>query len=303
MTAKLLELCLMLTSVAALVFLCVIFARAGLRTAGQRRQAASNGGRRDENGTAHGVGEMLARRVARAGLPLQPVAFLLCVVIIPLCVSLFVFQLFDGFVAPAVLAFVVSILLVCVIVREGRKARAWRFEEKLVDAVDLMASAIRGGENPTQALSTTGEACGNPVRFEFNEVARRLTVGMPIRRALGRMVGRYDSESVRLFTNTLAAKWTAGGDMAPVLLSISRMMRERLRHRLRIRAQLAGAWVTAILVAISPYILVFVFSWRFPEWLEGLLLHPLGPGLLFLAVCLQIVGFVWLHRIMRVESW
>lgn len=301
MGVRLGELLLLVAAVVALafVFVCVVRARARTRVA---EPSGDPGDEEDGNEGRSTLTDTLAARLSAFGVPLDPFGFLVFVVIVPVAVAVIAMRLFGGFVAPALVAVVMAYFIVFAIVREWRRGRAWRFEEKLVDAVDLMAGALKGGESPTQALTTTGDACGKPILTEFAEVVHRLEAGMTPSRALDRMLKRYDSESVRLFANTLAAKWSAGGDMAPILLAVSRMMRDRLRHRLRVRAQLAGAVVTAILVALSPYVLVLAFSWRFPEWLESLLLHPIGPGMLFLAVCLQIVGFVWLHRILRVEA-
>jgi Flp pilus assembly protein TadB len=57
------------------------------------------------------------------------------------------------------------------------------------------------------------------------------------------------------------------------------------------------------MIALLPYVVVVVFRVFFPDWLTTLFDHPYGPGLLFMAVCLQIIGFTWLHRLMRTEVW
>jgi tight adherence protein B len=78
-------------------------------------------------------------------------------------------------------------------------------------------------------------------------------------------------------------------------------MRERLQYRIHLKGQLAGAQVSSFMVAASPYILLIVYAWRKPEWLRLLLTHPLGSALLFSAICVQIVGFLWIQRIMRTD--
>jgi Flp pilus assembly protein TadB len=164
-----------------------------------------------------------------------------------------------------------------------------------------MVGSLEAGENPTQAFASAAEASRSLVRREFREVARRLTLGMHIRRALRRIIEGYDSEGVRLFTQTLIAKWEVGGDLIPIVESVARVIRERLKVSLHLKSQLAGARISSVMIALIPYALVPFFLWQRPESLERLLDHPLGPTLLTLAVLLQIIGFLWLRRLLRIE--
>ncbi len=180
-----------------------------------------------------------------------------------------------------------------------RRARA--FELKLVDAVSFMLSALRAGENLTQAFASAAEASEGRVQREFQEVAYRLSVGMSVRRALRRMDEGYDSEGTRLFTRTVIAKWQVGGDLVPVLETVNRVIRERLRVRWRLHSQLAGARLAVMMISAFPYILIPFFYWQRPDWIARLRDHPFGPRLLFAAIVLQILGVVWMRRIMKIE--
>jgi len=289
-------------ALAALLTIIVFLVRAGLlgrRTASARRSGGN--GNEDAAESTEWLDAVNAHLRA-AGFPVHPAVFLILIVIVPCAAAVGVFHVMAYSMALALLAFALTVYVMLGIVREVRRFRTVRFEEALVDAVDLLAGALKGGESVVQALESTAEASERRVRREFREMAHRLQIGMSVPRAASSMLARYDSESTRLFVNTLAAKWTAGGDLAAVLTTVSRMMRDRLRQRLHVRAQLAGAWVTAVLIAVSPYVLILVFGRMLPDWLPSLLEHPLGPGLLFIAVCLQIVGFAWLHHIMRMDA-
>lgn len=181
------------------------------------------------------------------------------------------------------------------------RRRAARFESGLADALGFMVGSLEAGENPLQAFSSAAAASAGAVRRELGEVAHRLRFGMSIQRALRPIVEGYDSEGVRLFAQSVAAKWQAGGDMVPILQSVARIVRERLAVRLHLRSHLAGARVVAVMIAALPYAVIPVYLWRMPNMLGRLLIHPLGPSLLTLAVLLQIVGWLWLGRILRVE--
>ena len=124
---------------------------------------------------------------------------------------------------------------------------------------------------------------------------------MNVRRALQRIDLGYDCEGVRLFTRTVIAKWQAGGDLAPVLETVNQVLRERIRIRWRLDSQMSGARLAQMLTALMPYVLIPFFLWQRPDWIDRLRDHPLGPKLFFGAVVVQILGLLWMRRIMRIE--
>ena len=171
----------------------------------------------------------------------------------------------------------------------------------MVDAVALMIGGLKAGQNLTQAFASASEAAVGAVKREFSEVSHRLDLGMDVRRALRRIDQGYDSQGTRLFTRTVVAKWQAGGDIAPVLENVNRVIRERLRIRWQVRSQLSGSRTAIVVIALLPYVLIPLFLWQRPDWIDRLVNHPLGVRLLAAAVLLQILAILWMRRMMRIE--
>lgn len=251
--------------------------------------------------TAHQRLWPLERRLRAAGLGIGPVTFLAATAVLAVVAWIGLRFLLPRVLLAAIVGAVMGLYVPWLAVDALAKWRADRFERHLADALGFMVGSLEAGENPTQAFASAAEASRSLVRREFREVARRLTLGMNIRRALRRIIEGYDSEGVRLFTQTLIAKWEVGGDLIPIVESVARVIRERLKVRLHLKSQLAGARISSVMIALIPYALVPFFLWQRPESLERLLDHPLGPTLLTLAVLLQIIGFLWLRRLLRIE--
>lgn len=182
----------------------------------------------------------------------------------------------------------------------GRR-RARRFEARLAEAVGFMVAALEAGQNRVKSFASAAESSDGMVARELRGVTRRLDLGMEIQPAMQPILDGYDSPGVRLFVQTVVAKWRLGGDLAPVLASVARVLRERLHVRLRLRRQLAGARLSAVLIALLPYLAIPLFLKVFPELIDQLVSHPLGPRLLVTAILLQVAGFLWLRRIFRME--
>ena len=236
----------------------------------------------------------------RAGFELPVLAFLLAVALFAGGVAFLVWALIPQVPIAALLAGLLALFMPFSLVESLAHTRARKFLEKFVDAIDVMCAALDGGEPPSNALASAAVSAEEPARREMREAHQRLQLGFSVRRSFSRMVERYDSEGVRLITQTLIVKWQAGGDLAPVLRSVNQIARELLRHERELRSQLSGAQASAILIAILPYLLLPFFIWKRPEWFNELVTNPLGLKLLTAAIFLQFVGFFWLRRLMRV---
>jgi tight adherence protein B len=236
----------------------------------------------------------------RGGLELPVLAFLLAVALFAGGVAFLVWGLMPEIPLAAVLAGLLALFFPFSLLTSAAHHRARKFLEKFVDAIDVMCAALDGGEPPSNALASAAVSAEEPARREMREAHQRLQLGFSVRRSFARMVERYDSEGVRLLTQTLIVKWQAGGDLAPVLRSVNQIARELLRHERELRSHLAGAQASAILTAVLPYLLLPFFVWKRPEWFHELTTNPLGLQLLTAAIILQFVGFLWLRRLMRV---
>ncbi len=300
------ELLVLLGALAAVVALGSDLGRGWLRGRRERRHLERLG-KAEAEADEGSDGELAVlpavdRRLRAAGLRIGRWTWIAASVAAAAVVFLGVLEAFPDNLLAAGVAALLAAWLPWSLLGTWARRRARRFEEKLVDAVAFMTSALQAGENPTRALASAAEAAEGAVAAELRRVVDRLDVGMGIRRALRPMVEGYDSEGTRLFAHSLAAKWAVGGDMAPVLERVNRIMRQRLAMRLRLRAEMAGARLAAVIIALLPYGLIPVLLWRRPEWAQALFAHPLGLQLLFFALLLQLSGVLWLRRIMRFEG-
>lgn len=263
---------------------------------------AGREGGADDTRSETKVPSRLDAKLRCAGLALPGWAFVLSVALVAAAFAYGIWSLLPQLPVAALFAGLVAAMIPFSIVGAAAHHRARNFLEKLVDAIDVMCAALDGGEPPANALATASQACEEPAKRELREAHQRLQLGFSVRRCFARMVERYDSEGVRLITQTLIVKWQAGGDLSPVLRSVNQVVRDRLRQDRELRTNLAGAQASAILTAVLPFLLLPFFFWRRPTWFQDLTGNPLGLQLLTGAILLQIAGFLWLRRLMRVEQ-
>jgi len=295
------ELALLIVALLVVALLGWDLLRDRLRGRGERARLERLRGEEGEEEELPSRLQPIERRLQAAGLRLGVYTFIAALLILGLTVSVAVDTLFPRAPVAALLAALVAMYITFVGVQEWGRLRARRFERKLVDAVDHMVSALMAGEVPTRALGSAAQASEGAVKNELEEVVHRLGLGMSIRQALERMVLHYDAEGTRLFAQTLAVKWQVGGDLAPVLRKVAWIMRERLRLGIRLRSEMTGVQLAAVIAALIPYLLLPFLLWQRPDWVQTLGAHPLGARLLVGAIVLQLVGLVWVRRVVRIE--
>jgi len=243
----------------------------------------------------------LERHLRAAGLNGPVEAYLLALSALVAAAGYWVLRAMPDVPAAAAVAAGFTAYLPVAVVKELARRRANRIERQLTDAIDLATGTLQSGCNLTQAIATAASGASQPLKGEFETILQRVSLAMPLDRALGSFAERYDSEGVKLFALALTAKSQVGGELAPVLRSLNETLRDRWRQQRQVRAQLAGARMTALVVIVLPYVVAPVLAYLQPGWFQTLADLPLGPSILFFAVMIQLTGALWIWRILARE--
>ncbi len=242
----------------------------------------------------------LPRLLLRLNLPLAPPVFVAGLLLLGLGLLLLLTEVAAVELPLAAGGSLALLLMLLLLLRDLADRRGRRFESRLLDAMDLMSAALQGGLPARQALQAAALGSRGAVREELEEIVQRLELGLSMERSVHRIGLRYDTEGVRLFQQALIAKWHSGGDFATLIRAVNGLIRDRIKLRAKVEGQLSGARYAALFSGGLPYLLVPLFLWRQPEWFDALFSHPRGSTLLVGAALLQLGGFFWLRRILRV---
>lgn len=233
------------------------------------------------------------------GLPLPPLMIPTLIILFCSAIYLWLLEVFPLSLIIPPITTVVAGLVAFGILNDMVRWRSAQFEDRLSSAIDVILAGLNSGHNPRQALEMAAASTEDMVGKELEEIVNRLDMGMPIEGAVKRMVTGFDSEGVRLFTQSLQAKWNEGGELVTVLSSLNRVIRQHARIRMEMTSQLSGLRYTGTLLGLLPYGLFTFLLLEQPQWIDGLLKHPLGHKLIIAALLLQVFGLIWLRRILR----
>lgn len=186
------------------------------------------------------------------------------------------------------------------VLRERAK-RLEKFEEQMPEAIDVIQRALKAGHPFSQSLKLVAEDMDDPVSREFELTFADMSYGNDPRRALLGLLQRVPSVSVTALITAVLVQRETGGNLAENLGRISGVIRGRFRFQRKVKTLSAEGRLSGWILAMTPLALFGVLWLTHPEYVSRLVDHPQGPRLIYTAVCMGLIGVLWIRRLVRIE--
>lgn len=182
-----------------------------------------------------------------------------------------------------------------------QKARFKQFEEEFPEAIDLLTRAIRAGHPLSSGIGMVADEGPPEVAIEFRRTFEEQRFGIPFDEALLGMVDRTDLVDVRIFAIAVLVQREVGGNLAEILEGLSRTIRRRFYLRRQLRVYTAQGRMTGYALVSLPIVVGFILFLIQPDYILILFQNPIGWFLLVLAAFLQLVGGLWIKKIISID--
>lgn len=186
-------------------------------------------------------------------------------------------------------------------IRRRRTQRLRAFEQQLPEAIDLLGRAIRAGHPITSGLKMVADEAPEPVSGEFRRVFEEQRFGLAFDDSLLGMADRIPLVDVRIFVTAVLIQREVGGNLAEILDKLSYVIRQRFSILRQLRVYTAQGRMSGYILAGLPIFLAIVLFVLNPGNMINFVNAPLGRLLITVAVVLQLMGFLWIRRIIRIE--
>lgn len=245
------------------------------------------------------IGTRLRTLVEQAGIRERPTQVLLTLLIV-----LAGCAIVGAFIRTAVSGLIVGIVLDAIVVfwLRYRASKAMQeFTEQLPEVFQALATALRVGQSPTQAIDYVSRHLPDPAASEFRRISRELRSGAVFSHALQRLLERRPSSDLEIGVNAILIQTEVGGSLASVLDSLANMIRVRRRAEADIRIATQQVRSTVYIVAGLVPALALIMNIESPGYLAPLFTPGLGIFLLLVAVVCVFVGVGWTLYLVRVK--
>lgn len=182
-----------------------------------------------------------------------------------------------------------------------RSARFAKFEEQFPEALDLLARALKAGHALQTALGMAADELKEPVGPEFKKTFDQQNFGLPLRDALHQMTERIPILDVRFFVTAVLIQRETGGNLSEILENLAHVVRERFKILRQVRVHTAHGRFTAFVLLALPAGLAIALSVLAPDNMAPLFHERMGQMMLLIAMVMQLVGFVWIRNVIKIE--
>ncbi|HEY1385746.1 MAG TPA: type II secretion system F family protein [Dongiaceae bacterium] len=237
------------------------------------------------------VSQSGVRRSPRGVLILMAVAGGLAAFVLMMLLRSALIAALGGVAAGLVIPLLILLLM--------RRARWKAMTAQLPDSIDIVVRSLRAGHPVSTSIAMVAREMRDPIATEFGLVVDEMTYGLNLDDALSNMARRVGLNDLRFLVVAVLIQSQVGGNLAEILSSLSRVIRERAKMRAKIRALSAEGRFSAVLLSILPFALAGVVNLVAPKFYAAVSGDPVFWPILGAGVCLMIVGIIVMYRMVN----
>jgi tight adherence protein B len=126
--------------------------------------------------------------------------------------------------------------------------------EQFPDALSSIVRCVRVGIPMAEALRTVSRDALEPTKTEFQTLADKVTIGIPLDVALRDLSMRIRLTEYQFFATALTLQARSGGGITQTLETLAEVIRKRVGLKARGYALTAEARTSAMILAVLPFI-------------------------------------------------
>ena len=184
--------------------------------------------------------------------------------------------------------------------RRGRRGEI-ATQERLAEAVSLIASAMRSGRSLHQAIELAATDLDPPLGSTFRRLADRTGLGDPMDESIDAWALDVGGPDARLVAGVLKLHRKTGGSLAASLENLAGTLRDRRASARELGSLTAQARLSATILGLLPIGFFLFLSAIARRDLEAAYETPTGVAAIGFGLALQGAAYLWIRHLLRIE--
>ena len=185
--------------------------------------------------------------------------------------------------------------------RRKKRERMQKFEQQLPEGLDFLARALKAGHAFTGGMKLATENFEDPLGTEFERTLDEINFGISTSDALKNLLDRVDSQDLRYFVVSVILQRETGGNLAEIMESISRIIRERFKFRDKVRVLSAEGKMSGVLLCALPFLIMGYLQFTNPNYLTVLITDPTGKLIAAVSASMMCLGIFLMRKTTNIE--
>lgn len=181
------------------------------------------------------------------------------------------------------------------------KRRVRKFTDDFPNAVDVIIRGVKAGLPLAHCVQIIAAEFADPVRAEFRRIVEGQAVGLTMPEAVERLPDSMPIPEANFFAIVIALQNKSGGNLSEALGNLSRVLRDRKKMRLKIKAMSAEAKASASIIAALPFLVTFFVWLTTPDYISMLWTENTGRIVLMAAAFWMATGVFVMRKLINFD--
>jgi tight adherence protein B len=243
----------------------------------------------------------LQARLHQAGMKLKSAAFIRNSVIFGALLFVVTFVMQVELLYCLVFAVAGGYLLPRMYLNHRRKKYQNAFLDELPNAVEAIVRGVKSGLPLNDSMRLVAREAKEPIKTDFQRVLDQQAMGKSIPEAVTSLYDRVPLSEVNFFVVVISVQNQSGGNLSEALGNLARVLRNRKKMKLKVKAMSSEAKASAGIIGSLPIIVAILVSLTTPSYLLPLIETDIGKICLGVAAILMFMGGFIMNRMVQFE--
>ncbi|MGJ8546046.1 MAG: type II secretion system F family protein [Sulfitobacter sp.] len=242
----------------------------------------------------------LTLRLRRAGLDGKAMHILVATLLGGL-----VLAILFGFYLPPLMALPLGLItgffLTHSLIKARHQKRVDALTQQLPDALDLMMRGLRVGHPVNATIANVARTMPDPIGAEFRILSDQIAHGDYLTDAFNDLAERVGQEDVDYLAVSINIQHGTGGNLAEMLGTLSKVVRDRIIMRRRIKAISSEGRMSAWVLSSLPLLIYVATSVTNPDYYGGVSDDPMFLPIVCVIVALVVANFLTMRKLVTFD--
>ena len=168
------------------------------------------------------------------------------------------------------------------------KRRLRKFIIEFPNAVDVIIRGVKAGLPLGDCMRIIAAEAAEPVRTEFRRIVEAQAVGVSIPEAVEKLHESVPIAEANFFAIVINLQSKSGGNLSEALGNLSKVLRDRKKMGMKIKAMSSEAKTSAGIIGAMPFFVAFFVWLTTPEYIS--ILWTVTTGRIVLGCCAVWMG-------------
>lgn len=177
----------------------------------------------------------------------------------------------------------------------ARSRRHRVFGDQFPDAIDVIVRSLKAGHPVPVAVSMVAREMPDPIGTEFGLVSDEITYGSDLESAMRSLQFRVGHSDLHLFVTAISIQASTGGNLREILGNLSRVIRERIKMRRKVKAVSSEGRNAAMILSGLPIFFFAIIQILVPNfygelWHEPAIRYGLAGAAIWMVLGIAIMA-------------